>query len=92
MADLVEVQFKGNRRECFTWDNEHPLAPGDSVIVELERGRDLGCITAVGDVAAKKCSAACTGEKESGEEDKGARRVIRAASDEDKHLLNELRK
>ena len=75
MAELIEVQFKGNRRECFTWDNQHPLAPGDSVIVELERGRDLGCITAVGEKAAKKCSVGCGGESKPVEA-KCARKIL----------------
>ncbi len=91
MSDLIEVQFKGNRRECFTWDNEHPLSPGDSVIVELERGRDLGQITAVGEIATKKCSIRCNGEARS-EGDKQVRRIVRAASEEDTHLHIELRK
>ena len=91
MAELVEVQFKGNRRECFTWDNQHPLAPGDSVIVELERGRDLGCITAVGEKVAKKCSASCGGDSKTITE-KCSRKILRTASEEDRHLHEELRK
>jgi cell fate regulator YaaT (PSP1 superfamily) len=91
LAELIEVQFKGNRRECFSWDNEHPLLPGDCVIVELERGRDLGQITAVGETAAKKCSAECGEENGSNGEQK-VRKILRAASDDDTHLLNELRK
>lgn len=91
MAELIEVQFKGNRRECFSWDNEHPLVPGDSVIVELERGRDLGQITAVGDAATKKCGMRCNGEAGSNGE-KTVRKILRAASEEDTHLHIELRK
>jgi cell fate regulator YaaT (PSP1 superfamily) len=91
LVELVEVQFKGNRRECFTWDNQHPLVPGDSVIVELERGRDLGCITAVGEKVAEKCSAGCGGDPKSFDA-RGARKILRVASDEDRHLHEELRK
>ena len=91
MAELIEVQFKGNRKECFTWDNQHPLALGDAVIVELERGRDLGCITAVGEDAAMKCSIGCGSDPKSVEA-KYARKILRAASDEDRHLHEELRK
>jgi len=91
LAELIEVQFKGNRRECFTWDNEHPLSPGDSVIVELERGRDLGQIAAVGDAADKKCSMRCNGETDSNGEKK-IRKILRVASEEDRHLHIELRK
>ncbi len=91
MAKLIEVQFKGNRRECFSWGSEHPLAPGDSVIVELERGHDLGQITAVGEDAEKKCGLRCNGETSSDVEKK-VRRILRAASDDDTHLHIELRK
>lgn len=91
MAELIEVQFKGNRRECFSWDNELPLSPGDSVIVELERGRDLGQITAVGDIATKRCSMRCNGEA-GADVVKKARKILRVASEEDTHLHVELRK
>ena len=83
--------FKGNRRECFTWDNEHPLVPGDAVIVEVERGRDLGCVTAVGKNVANKCRDDGNGSFGSAEA-RGTRKVIRLASEEDKYLLEELRK
>ena len=91
MAELIEVQFKGNRRECFTWDNQHPLAPGESVIVELDRGRDLGVISAVGEQVAKRCCNGGGGEAKSSA-GKNTKKIIRAASDEDRHLHEELRK
>ena len=47
-------------------DENEPLRLGDAVIVEAERGRDLGRVTAVGDAAAKKCG--------------GVRRLLRPAS------------
>jgi cell fate regulator YaaT (PSP1 superfamily) len=34
---------------------------GEAVIVEVERGRDLGRITAIGDLAEKKCGSGCSG-------------------------------
>jgi cell fate regulator YaaT (PSP1 superfamily) len=60
VSQTVEVRFKGTRKAYFAWeDAEAPLRTGEAVLVEVERGRDLGRITAVGDVAAKKCSG-CT--------------------------------
>ena len=32
MPTVVEVRFKGNRREFYTWDRENPLKPGDPVV------------------------------------------------------------
>ena len=61
MIDVVEVRFKGNRKEFFTWPSSEPLALHEAVIVEVERGEDLGRVSALGPVAAKKCGAACQG-------------------------------
>jgi len=53
----LEVRFKGNRREYFTWPSEDtsPLRLDVPVIVEVERGQDFGVISALGEIAAKKC-------------------------------------
>ncbi len=53
---MIEVRFKGTRKGYFVWPDEAaPLRVGETVLVEAERGRDFGRVTAVGDVAAKKC-------------------------------------
>ncbi len=61
MTDVVEVRFKGNRKEYFTWPSAEPLALHDPVIVEVERGQDLGRVSALGPVAARKCGGGCSG-------------------------------
>jgi len=61
LIDVVEVRFKGNRKEYFTWPGPEPLALHEAVIVEVERGEDLGRVSALGPVAAKKCGAGCSG-------------------------------
>ena len=62
MSQTVEVRFKGTRKAYFTWeDADTPIRTGESVLVEVERGRDFGRVTAVGEAAAKKCAGACTG-------------------------------
>ena len=61
MTDVIEVRFKGNRKEYFSWPSAEPLALHDSVIVEVDRGQDLGRVSAVGPVAAKKCAGSCSG-------------------------------
>jgi len=61
LTDVIEVRFKGNRKEFFSWPSAEPLALHDSVIVEVDRGQDLGRVSAVGPVAAKKCAGSCSG-------------------------------
>ena len=51
MASLIEVSFKGNRREFFTWDNESVPEKNTAIIVEADRGEDLGYVHATGDAA-----------------------------------------
>jgi cell fate regulator YaaT (PSP1 superfamily) len=80
----VEVRFKGTRKAYFLWPGEEPLRVGDAVIVEAERGRDLGHITAVGELAEKKCGG-CSGCSTSpvAEEPVPLKRVLQRAAPED---------
>ncbi|MXX54175.1 MAG: hypothetical protein F4Z44_00085, partial [Gemmatimonadetes bacterium] len=55
MPGFAEVSFKGTRRGYFRFDTLE-LAPGDRVIVQADRGEDLGEVTAVGNIAERKCS------------------------------------
>lgn len=55
MANIVEVSFKGNRRDYFVLEGGD-VAPDEHVIVEADRGEDLGRVTAYGAVAERKCS------------------------------------
>jgi len=66
LTDVIEVRFKGNRKEFFTWPATEPLALHDPVIVEVERGQDLGRVSALGGVAARKCGSAGGGGGEGG--------------------------
>ena len=62
MGQTVEVRFKGTRKGYFIWSDETaPLRNGEMVVVEVERGRDLGRVSAVGDVAGRKCASGCNG-------------------------------
>ncbi|HET8656487.1 MAG TPA: regulatory iron-sulfur-containing complex subunit RicT [Longimicrobiaceae bacterium] len=61
---IVEVAFKGNRRGYYVTDDE-ALRVAEYVVVETERGEDLGRVKSVGGVAARKCggcSASCGSE------------------------------
>ena len=56
MAGFAEVQFKGSRKGYFSYDNLD-LPPGASVVVEADRGEDLGQVRSIGTIAQRKCSA-----------------------------------
>ncbi len=91
MNELIEVRFKGNRKDFFAWDNRSPLEIGTAVVVEVDRGRDVGHITAIGEAAARKCGVGCSGcDLAKPNEARG--NVLRPASSEDTHLIDELRK
>ncbi|MBA3673126.1 MAG: hypothetical protein H0W68_14040, partial [Gemmatimonadaceae bacterium] len=47
MSVLIEVAFKGNRREFFLWEPEDPPALGAGVIVDVDRGEDIGLVHTV---------------------------------------------
>ncbi len=56
---MIEVCFKGNRKEFFLWEGEDPPALQSPVIVDADRGEDLGHVHAIGELAevrAKGCS------------------------------------
>jgi cell fate regulator YaaT (PSP1 superfamily) len=60
MAQIVEFTFKANRRGYYT--SEDPtLSLSDYVIVEADRGEDLGRLTAAGAIAERKCAGCSTG-------------------------------
>ena len=57
MPQTVEVRFKGTRRGFFLWpEDTDPLRQSEAVVVEADRGQDLGRVHSTGDVARKKCS------------------------------------
>ena len=67
------------------------LTIGDAVVVSLERGRDLGRVSAVGPAALRKCSIGCEGcGPDSPPEAKGS--VLRTATESEAHVVTELRK
>ena len=94
MSQTVEVRFKGMRKAYFLWEEEaDPLRVKDAVIVEVERGRDLGRVTAVGDMASKKCGTGCSGCSvgEAAEEPEPLKPVVRRATPEDLKTHQEIR-
>ena len=65
MPQLIEVEFRGNRKEFFTWDPTDPPPVGSHVVVEVDRGEDLGRVHAVGELAERRgrgCAHGCATE------------------------------
>jgi cell fate regulator YaaT (PSP1 superfamily) len=93
---LVEVRFKGNRRGFYRWlDVEDPLHLEEPVIVEADRGLDLGRVQSAGETAAKKCGGGCStecGTDEAAPKPESEPKVVRRASQEEIRQANELRK
>ena len=54
-AQLVEIRFKGNRKAYYRWPEPEPLRADEPVIVETDRGLDLGHVSATGTAASTKC-------------------------------------
>lgn len=54
MPSLVEVAFKGNRKEFFFWNGDEPLPTKAAVIVEADRGEDLGHVYATGELVEQR--------------------------------------
>jgi cell fate regulator YaaT (PSP1 superfamily) len=93
MSQTVEVRFKGTRKAYFLWEDESdPLHMKDPVIVEVERGRDLGRVTAVGETALKKCGGCTSCAVGEASPDTGPLKpVVRRATVEDCKTHQELR-
>ena len=105
-AQLVEIRFKGNRKAFFRWHEPEPLGADEAVIVETDRGLDLGHVAATGTVAATKCErCALRAQAPAGRGDEGdrpaephaaapaepERRVVRRATPADTRAAEELR-
>jgi cell fate regulator YaaT (PSP1 superfamily) len=54
MAHLIEVAFKGNRRDFFVWEQDPPPPLKAAVIVDADRGEDLGFVHSLGELAEKR--------------------------------------
>jgi cell fate regulator YaaT (PSP1 superfamily) len=94
LTSVVEVRFKGNRKEYFTWPSDEPLVLHDPVIVEAERGQDLGRVSALGEIAARKCGAGCQGCSLSSAAPAAPaapeRRILRRATGDDTRTADQL--
>jgi cell fate regulator YaaT (PSP1 superfamily) len=53
-SHVIEVAFKGNRREFFLWETDDIPIVDSAIIVEADRGEDLGHVHSIGDMALKR--------------------------------------
>jgi cell fate regulator YaaT (PSP1 superfamily) len=96
LTHVLEVRFKGNRREYFTWQSADPLRLDEPVIVEVERGQDFGVVSAAGEIAEKKCErcGACGGGAETApgsDKPPATRLILRRATPDDRRTATQLR-
>ncbi len=86
MPHLIEVAFKGNRKDFFLWDGDEPPPLGAAVIVDADRGEDLGVVHATGDAAEKRNAGVPHGYGAAG----ATKKARRLASDDDVKRGDEL--
>lgn len=77
---LVEVVFKGSRQVVFRNRNELDIKEGDYVVVEAERGLDMGVVSFIGELVRLK-----RGKGET-------RSIVRVADESDLKKINEKKK
>src|SRR5690242_8372431 len=87
MSLLIEVAFKGNRKEFFLWEADDSPSLKAPVIVDADRGEDLGHVYALGELAEKRSAGAAHGLGEAAP----SRKVRRVASDDDVRRFAEVR-
>ncbi len=54
---VIEIRFKGKRRDYFSAHATPPIQTREYLVVEADRGQDLGLVSAVGALAKRKCEA-----------------------------------
>ncbi len=80
MTHLIEVAFSGNRKGFFQWEGDTPPPLRAAVIVEADRGEDLGHVHATGELAETRCRGCSHG---CGSAPPPSDRALRLASEED---------
>jgi len=87
VPQLIEVAFKGNRKEFFLWEGETAPPVKAAVVVDADRGEDIGHVLSTGELAERRAKGTAHGPHEAPVE-LFARRI---AGDEELARLKELR-
>jgi cell fate regulator YaaT (PSP1 superfamily) len=88
LSHLVEVAFRGNRKEFFLWDYPEPPALKSAIIVDADRGEDLGIVHSLGELAQLRnggCAHGCGTSAPT-------RKALRSATGKDKADAADLQK
>ena len=86
-SQIIEISFKGNRREFFIWDLGELPRIGTMVIVDADRGEDLGRVHATDRDAKLRCERCAHGLGTAAP----VRRVLRVATRQEAQREAELR-
>jgi cell fate regulator YaaT (PSP1 superfamily) len=86
---LIEVAFKGNRKEFYLWERDELPGAQASVIVDADRGEDLGAVYAIGELAQRRYDGVGHGRLTLGEAP--TKRVRRVATVEEVRRAREVR-
>jgi cell fate regulator YaaT (PSP1 superfamily) len=78
VTHLIEVAFQGNRKAFFLWVGDAPPPLQAPIIVEADRGEDLGRVHAVGELAERRCNGCSHG---CGTDTRPTARALRLASE-----------
>jgi cell fate regulator YaaT (PSP1 superfamily) len=87
MAHLIEVAFTGNRKGFYQWAGDEPPPLKAGVIVDADRGEDLGHVHATGELAEVRCRGCAHGCGTSTPTEK----ALRLATAEDEARWRQLR-
>ncbi|HKO15667.1 MAG TPA: regulatory iron-sulfur-containing complex subunit RicT [Gemmatimonadaceae bacterium] len=87
MPHIIEVAFKGNRKEFFLWEADALPPLKRSVVVEADRGEDLGYVHSTGELALRRNAGTAHGTGDA----LPTRKARRLASPEEEQHLTEVR-
>ena len=87
MSHLIEVAFKGNRKEFFLWEADELPSLKTPVIVDADRGEDLGHVHALGELAERRNRGAAHGMGDA----PPSKKIRRMASTDDVRRFREVR-
>ncbi|HZF66849.1 MAG TPA: regulatory iron-sulfur-containing complex subunit RicT [Gemmatirosa sp.] len=90
MPHLIEIAFKGNRKEFYRWDGDDPPRLRAPIVVDGDRGEDLGHVHATGELALKRFAGVAHGAPLLGAEAAVTRRALRLATPEESARAEEL--
>ncbi len=77
---IAQVMFKGVRTDYFSYRGESPLRPNEYVIVEADRGQDLGWVKRAVDAASHKCDREGCDHSDHGPVIPPSRKILRRAA------------